>query len=98
MKVHQHILKTKSILDSSYLKCEICNLAFEWDILKQRYIQIKIPERRNNKMSYKVINEKAGSSSKRIVGTYKTLTKARKVRNQYKMIGNVKNIKIKKVR
>lgn len=49
-------------------------------------------------MTYKVINEKAGSSAKKNIGTYKTLAKARKVRNQYKMIGNVKNIKIKKVR
>lgn len=49
MKIHKHILKQKNILDARYLKCEICNLSFEWDILKQRYIQIKIERKKKIK-------------------------------------------------
>jgi hypothetical protein len=49
-------------------------------------------------MTYKVINTKAGSSANKNIGTYKTLEKAREVRNQFRMIGNIKSIKIIKVK
>ena len=37
---HKHTLKQKNFLDSSYLECEKCKLSFEWDIMKQRYIEV----------------------------------------------------------
>ena len=53
---------------------------------------------KEEKMTYKIININAGSSANTNIGTYRTLKKAREIRNQFKIIGDIKNIKIVKVK
>lgn len=39
MTKHRHRLRQINILDATQLRCS-CGLRFEWDVLRQRYIEI----------------------------------------------------------